>query len=75
MIGGFYPAVRIGFSSNVYEVSESSVSVNVQVVKNGTNDIVASVLFNTMAGSALGNYIYCTGRRMISEMIIWSSLL
>ena len=47
-------AVRIGFSSDVYEVTESTGFVNVQVVKNGSNDLALSVLLNTAAGTALG---------------------
>ena len=62
MISGFSPAVRIGFSSPVYEVLESAAQVNVQVVKNYSNDIVVSVLLNTTAGTALGKYTHCTGR-------------
>ena len=49
--------MSIGFSSDVYEVTESTGSVNVQVVKNGSNDIAVSVLLNTTAGTALGEYI------------------
>ena len=39
-----------------YEVSESTGSVNVQVVKNGSNDIAVSVLLTITAGTALGMY-------------------
>jgi len=38
----------------VYEVTESTGSVNVQVVKNGSSDITVSVLLNTTEGTALG---------------------
>ena len=56
------------FSTSVYEVTESAGYVNVQVVKSGFNDIAVSVLFSTIAGSALGTYIHCTGRRMSSNI-------
>ena len=46
--------MRIGFSSDVYEVTESNAYVNVQVVKNGSSGIALSVLLNTTAGTALG---------------------
>ena len=46
--------MRIGFSSDVYEVTESTGFVNVQVVKNGSNDLALSVLLNTATGTALG---------------------
>ena len=45
--------MRIGFSSEVYEVAEFTGSVNVQVVKNGSSDISISVLLHTAAGTAL----------------------
>ena len=61
MISVFFSAVRIGFSSDVYEVTESVGSVNVQVIKNGSNDISVSVLLNTTAGTALGNHTHCIG--------------
>ena len=48
--------MRIGLSSDVYEVTESSDHVNVQIVKNGSNDIAISVLLNTTGGTALGKY-------------------
>lgn len=51
------PAVKIGFSSDVYDVSESTPFLNVQVVKNGSNDIAVSVLLYTTAGTALGKHI------------------
>lgn len=43
----------------MYEVTESTNSVNVQVVKNGSSDIVVSVLLSTAAGTALGKDIHC----------------
>ena len=46
--------MEIGFSSDIYEVTEPAGSVNVQVVKNGSSDIAVSVLLNTTAGTALG---------------------
>ena len=52
----FSPAVKIGFSSDMYEVTESTGYVNVQVVKNGSSDEPIIVLFNTTAGTALGIY-------------------
>ena len=60
--------VRIGFSSDVYEVTESTGSVNVQVVNNGSNDIAISVLLNTIAGTALGKYTDNIGRGMNSTI-------
>lgn len=51
-------AVKIGFLSDVYEVNESTGYVNLQVVKNGSNEIVVSVLLNIIAGTALGNYTH-----------------
>ena len=41
----------------MYEVMESIPIVNVQVVKNGSNDITVSVLLNIIGGTALGKYI------------------
>jgi len=58
----FSPAVTIRFSSDVYEVTESIGYVNVQVVKNGSNDIGVSVLLNTTAGTALGSHSHYTRR-------------
>ena len=54
----------VGFSSHVYEVTESTGSVNVHVVKNCSSDIAISVLLNTTAGTALGNHIHCTVKTM-----------
>ena len=54
--------MKIGFSLDVYEVTESTGSVNVQVVKNGSNDIAVSVLLHTAAGTALGIYTYTQHR-------------
>ena len=48
--------MKIGFSSDMYEVTESTGSVNVEVVKNGSSDIAVSVYLNTTAGTALGVY-------------------
>ena len=69
MNNNFLSAVRIGFSSHVYEVTESMGSVSVQVVKNGSNDIAVSVLLNTTAETALGNCIHCARRKMISHIM------
>ena len=68
MISVIFPAVRIGLSSDVYEVMESSGFVTVQVVKNGSNDIAVSVLLNTTAGTALGKYTRYTDREMNSTI-------
>ena len=54
--------MRIRFSTSVYEVTESVRFVNVQVVKNGSNDIAVSVHFSTSVGTALGKYIHCRNR-------------
>ena len=54
--------MRIGFSSNLYEVTELTGSVNVVVVKNGSNDISLSVFLRTNVDSALGMYAHCMGR-------------
>ena len=59
MISDSFPAVTIGFSSDMYEVTESARSVIVQVVKNGSNDIVVPVLLNPTSGTALGKYTHC----------------
>ena len=48
--------MEIGFSLDVYEVTESTGYVSVQVVKNGSNDITVSMLLNTIEGTALGKY-------------------
>ena len=61
MISGFSSAVMIGFSSDMYEVTESTGSVNVTVVKSGSSDITVSVLLNTTAGTALGK---CTSAQV-----------
>ena len=52
----------------MYEVTESTGSVNVQVVNNGSNDIAISVLLNTIAGTALGKYTDNIGRGMNSTI-------
>ena len=52
--------MTIGFSSDSYDVTESTGSVKVVVVINGSNGISLSVLFHTTACSALGMYAYCT---------------
>ena len=50
----------------MYEVTESTGSVIVRVVKNGPNDIAVSVLLNITAGTALGKCTNCVKRRMNS---------
>lgn len=40
-------------------MTESAGSVNVYVVKNGSNDIAVSVLLNISAGTAVGKYTHC----------------
>ena len=52
--------MKIRLLSDVYEVTESAGYVNLQVVKNGSNDITLNVLLSTIAGSALGKYTHCT---------------
>ena len=71
--------MRIGFLSHAYEVTESTGSVIVQVVKNGSNDIAVSVLLNTTAGTALGNNTHGTVTKMNSTIdtvrrLSWPSL-
>ena len=63
MISGFSPVVRIGFSSVVYEVVESTGQVDVQVVKHLPSDIEVSVFLNTTAGTALGKYTHSPGQK------------
>ena len=58
--------MEIRFSSDVYEVTESMGSVNIQVVKNGSSDIAVSVLLNTTAGTALGIYPPYTLRNCVA---------
>ena len=58
--------MEIGFGSDVYEVTESTGSVIVRVVKNGPNDIAVSVLLNITAGTALGKCSNYIKRRMNS---------
>ena len=57
VISFWSPAVRIGISSDVYNVTESAGFVRVHVVKTGSNDIFVSVLLNTTAGTALGKHV------------------
>ena len=62
--------MEIGFSLDVYEVTESAGSVNVQVVKNGSNDITVSVFLNTIEETALGKYTVIT-----AQIGAWNSIL
>ena len=61
---GFSSAVSLGFSSPVYEVTESAGSMNVHVVKNGSSDIAISVFLTTSTGTALSNYTHYISRGM-----------
>ena len=58
VISYWSPAVRIGISSDIYNVTESTGFVRVEVVKTGSNSIFVSVLLNTTAGTALGKYVH-----------------